>query len=150
MDSVRAWLLHTSSEFLLAVGEQELVEVLARPRTHYIPRATGQCHQVIVWRDRLLPLARPAVLARLDGGGEHPVFAAVVAYQEAPGEPLQYGALALADAPVSIQVKAGPAAELPPLDREVWEGLLLSCFERDGRPVLVVDMEILFTTRPGR
>ncbi|MBU0499570.1 MAG: chemotaxis protein CheW [Gammaproteobacteria bacterium] len=148
MDAVRAWLLHTSADFYLAVGEPELVEVLARPRTHYVPGAPEQCRQIIVWRDRLLPMVHPAALAGLEGGGEQPVFVAVIAYQEAPGEPLQYGALALADAPVPIQVNAGPPGE-PPLAGEVWDRLLLSCFRQEDKSVLVVDMELLFNTNPA-
>ena len=156
MDSVRAWLLNTSSEFYLATGEHELMEVLARPRTYRIPVTPEHCRQVIIWQDHLLPLLRPAFLAGVvDIVCEQPTFVAVAAWQEAPGEPLQYGALALAEAPVSIQVDPGPAIEPPPLNggmkqEAIRDKLLLSCFKHEGKPVLVIDIKTLFTTAPAR
>lgn len=146
MASVNAWLLHTSAGFHMATGEHELVEVIAAPKAHRIPATPPHCHQVIVWREHLLPLMRPAVLAGRDGGAEQPRFVAIAAFQEAPGEPLQYGALALAEPPASLRVEPGPASEPPSLEGVHWDDLLVSCLEYEGKPVVILDLETLFTT----
>ena len=151
MEAVRAWLLKISSTDQLAIGEHELVEILAHPQTHHIPKTPAHCRQVIIWRGLFLPLLRPALLTgRNDDTGEQPVFTAVIAFQENPDTPLKYGALTLAEVPVSIQVEPGPAIEPPALSNTIRNELPLSCFRYDGSAILVFDMKKLFNLPPIR
>jgi len=148
--SESAWLLTASANCTLAIGRHEMIEVLSRPRPFSVPTAPDHCRQLIVWRGQLLPLMRLSLLmSSMDDIEDQPIFVAVVAYQEAAGEALKYGALALSNVPETIEVKAGPASDPSPMNPAVRNRLLLSCFQHEGSSVLVLDLCKLFTEPPN-
>jgi len=128
------------------VAEHELIEVLQDTLVHYVPCGPGHFRNVIVWRKRILPA--------LDMGGFGATpgesiarKAAVAAYQSAPGEPLQYGAILLNKYPVGIRVDDSMAQALP-ANCALMSNCVSSCLEWDDSTVLVIDPARLFATEP--
>lgn len=150
--SVRAWLLDFGGDRVAAVALHELVEVLSRPRRFHVPLANPACHDVIVWRDEILPVidlravyessARPAHAASVT---------AVAAYQLAPGQRLRHGALELGSMPKTIEVNDDMTCPAPGEGETpggVPSELALACFRYQNLPVPVIDLGRLFEEGP--
>jgi hypothetical protein len=67
----------------------------------------------------------------------------VLAYQEAPGEPLRYGALLVRAAPLEVFAADDMACPLP-VDPEVFRYFACSCFALDDKAIPVLDTARLF------
>ena len=149
--SAQAWLLEFSRNQVAAVGLHELVEVLSRPKLYHVPMASARCHQVLVWRDEILPVV--AFAADPGGGpGDAPPGGAVTAiavYQTVPGEPLRYGALALSAMPKTVTV-ADNMACAPPESRSPISELAISCFSYENLAIPVIDLTRVFERAPRR
>ncbi len=95
--TAQAWLLEFSHNQVVAVGLHELLEVLSRPKLYHVPMASVRCHQVLVWRDEILPVvdfsADPT--SESDDAASGGAVTAIAIYQTVPGEPLRHGALQL-------------------------------------------------------
>lgn len=148
--SVRAWLLEFSRNQIAAVGLHEIVEVLSRPKLYHVPLADTRCHQVLVWRDEILPVvdfgaARGANDDRAAPGG---AVTAIAVYQTVPGEPLRYGALELAVMPKTISVADNMACALPDSASYI-EDLAISCFSYENLAVPVIDLTRVFERPPA-
>jgi chemotaxis signal transduction protein len=146
MDPVRAWLLDSGEIYRIAVGERELIEVLQDAPVSHVPCGPRHFRNVIVWRGRIIPALD------LGGFGANPGEtvrrkAAVAAYQIAPGEPLQYGAILLNKYPQSIRVDDSMALTLT-LDCAPLANCVSACFEWDEGVVLVIDPARLFGSEP--
>jgi len=96
---------------------------------------------------RLLVLTivfQPAVLPAARERHTSPAYAVIAAYQQAQGEPLQHGALALAQPPQAVVVDDANASSLPEPPGP-WDERVLACFRlADGRTVRVPDLARLF------
>lgn len=149
--SVQAWLLEFSRNQIAAVGLHELVEVLSRPKLYHVPMASRRCHQVLVWRDEILPVVNFGADAGMDfadaaAGG---AVTAIVVYQTVPGEPLRHGALELGVMPKTISVADNMACALPDSSSAINE-LAISCFSYENLAVPVIDLTRVFERSPGR
>lgn len=149
---VRAWLLEFSRNQIAAVGLHELVEVLSRPKLYHVPMASKRCHQVLVWRDEILPVVDFGVEAGTDStdstdsapGG---AVTAIAVYQTVPGEPLRHGALELSVMPRTISVADNMACALPDGSSPINE-LAISCFSYENLAVPVIDLTRVFERPP--
>ncbi|MDX1433628.1 MAG: chemotaxis protein CheW [Gammaproteobacteria bacterium] len=146
--SVRAWLLELGGDRLAAVALHELVEVLSRPRRFHVPLAYPTCHEVIVWRDEILPVVdlRPAAGSATRTGAAS--VTAVAAYQLAPGQRVRHGAVELNAMPKTIEVSDEMSCP-PPGSGEPLGALALACFSYQNLPVPVVDLARLFEEGPA-
>lgn len=147
--SARAWLLEFSRDQVAAVGLHELLEVLSRPKLYHVPMASARCHQVLVWRDEILPVvdlgADPTSMP-----GDAPPSGAVTAiavYQTVPGEPLRHGALQLNGMPKTITVADNLACALPESHSSISK-LAISCFSYENLAVPVIDLTRVFERAP--
>lgn len=147
--SVQAWLLEFAHNQIAAVGLHELVEVLSRPRLYHVPMATARCHQVLVWRDEILPVVNFGAARGIEpddaitGGA----VTAIAAYQTAPGEPLRHGALELNVMPKTVTVADNMACALPDTSSPINE-LAVSCFSHDNVAVPIIDLTRVFERVP--
>lgn len=147
--SVQAWLLEFSRNRLAAVGLHELVEVLSRPKLYHVPMANPRCHQVLVWRDEILPVVDFGAEDSMDStdsatGG---AVTAIAVYQTVPGEPLRHGALELSVMPKTISVADNMACALPDSSSFINE-LTISCFSYENLAVPVIDLTRVFERSP--
>ena len=147
--SAKAWLLEFSRNQIAAVGLHELVEVLSRPKLYHVPIANARCHQVLVWRDEILPVVNFGVghvsedMNALTGGA----VTAIAVYQTVPGEPLRHGALELNVMPKTVSVADNMACALP--ESSMWiADLAISCFSYENLAVPVIDLTRVFERTP--
>lgn len=145
MSASNAWLLDFGMPVRAAVGARELVQILDGAATFTVPLTPRYSRCVVVWQQRLLPVFD---LARKMGAAEgERTLLAVVGYHGAPGQAVQFGALALAAPPVRIAVSDQQACPLAEQQAE-WGALALSCFEHGGTPIPVLHLERIFGVLP--
>lgn len=147
--SVQAWLLEFARNRVAAVGLHELVEVLSRPKLYHVPMASTRCHQVLVWRDQILPVVDLGEGYRSDSDGEDQggAVTAIAVYQTVPGEPLRHGALQLTVMPKTVTVADNMACALSE-SRSLISELAISCFSFDNFAVPVIDLTRVFERNP--
>ncbi len=147
--SAQAWLLEFSRNQVAAVGLHELVEVLSRPKLYHVPMASARCHQVLVWRDEILPVVNFGADSRSEPDDAPPGVAVTVitVYQTVPGEPLRHGALALSGMPKTVTVADNMACALPESHSSISE-LAISCFFCENLAVPVIDLTRVFERPP--
>ncbi len=143
--SAQAWLLEFSRNQVAAVGLHELLEVLSRPKLYHVPMASARCHQVLVWRDEILPVvdfvADPT--SEPDDAAPGGAVTAIAVYQTLPGEPLRHGALQLNVMPKAITVADNMACALPESHPSLSE-LAISCFFYENLAIPVIDLTRVF------
>jgi hypothetical protein len=146
--SVQAWLLEFARNRVAAVGLHELVEVLSRPKLYHVPMASTRCHQVLVWRDQILPVVDLGAGFRSDAEDDYgAAVTAIAVYQTVPGEPLRHGALQLTVMPKTVTVADNMACALSE-SRSLISELAISCFSFDNFAVPVIDLTRVFERNP--
>ncbi len=145
-NSVSAWLLNVGAAYPIALGQHELLEVMDEIKIHDLPCGPNICHQVVKWRQHLLPLLD---LSRLDDETTTPAKsserAAMFAWQSAPGEPLQYAAILVHDMPLSISVNDDQSVPVPEDMAPAWQTVTLACIEHEGATVILPSVDVLLT-----
>ena len=148
--SAQAWLLEFNRQQVAAVGLHELVEVLSRPKLYHVPMSGARSHQVLVWRDEILPVV--GFGADSDSDVEDGVFGApvtaIAVYQTVPGEPLRHGALQLSGMPKTVAVADNMACALPDTQSSIGD-LAISCFLYENFTVPVIDLTRVFERAPA-
>ena len=143
--SAQAWLLEFNGHQVAAVGLHELVEVLSRPKLFHVPMAGPRSHQVLVWRDEILPVVSFGADTRSEPEDVHygaPVTAIAV-YQTVPGEPVRHGALQLSGMPKTVTVADDMACALSDSDSAISD-LAISCFSYGKFSVPIIDLTRVF------
>ncbi len=149
--TAQAWLLEFSRNQVAAVGLHELVEVLSRPKLFHVPMASPRTHQVLVWRDEILPVVN---FGAISTGGPDDVMpggavTAIAVYQTVPGEPLRHGALQLTVMPRTVTVADNMACALPESQSSISD-LAIACFSYENLAVPVIDLTRVFERAPLR
>lgn len=138
----RAWLFDVCDGQYVAAGARHVVEYLSAPTTVAVPLAPVHGAGLLYWRERYIPVIDLAPL--FSANLEHPRRQAVViAYQNAPGEPLDYGALLIGAAPFEMEVDHDMGAELPATPAALRH-VARACFRLDERLVPILDARRLF------
>lgn len=145
MSASNAWLLDFGLPVRAAVGARELVQILDGAATFPVPLTPAHSRRVVVWQQRLLPVLDLACKMGVAEGER--TLLAIIGYQGAPGQAVQFGALALAAPPVRIAVSDQQACPLTE-QQAAWGALALSCFEHDGAPIPVLRLERIFGALP--
>jgi hypothetical protein len=110
-----------------------------------VPGAPYYCHGLIAWQGRQLPLLDLNTLLRAyPEAAEPPIgHVLVLAYQSAPGQPLEYGAVCARLLVRMIDVADSQQCELPG-DSDLWPWVSLACFDYAGHAVPVLDTSRIF------
>ena len=121
------------------------IALVDSPTVVPVPGAPYYCVGLIPWEGRQLPLLDLSTLLRAYPGAQPPPtgHVLVLAYQSAPGRPLDYGAVCARSLVRMIEVGDSQACELP-RDSDLWPWIALSCFEHEGQAVPVLDTARLF------
>lgn len=148
--SAQAWLLEFNRQQVAAVGLHELVEVLSRPKLYHVPMSGARSHQVLVWRDEILPVVGFGADSdsEFEDGMLGAAVTAIAVYQTVPGEPLRHGALQLSGMPKTVTVADSMACALPDTRSSIGD-LAISCFFYDNFAVPVIDLTRVFERGPA-
>lgn len=140
----RAWVMDVGAGWHMAAGAPHVVEYVLAADAVRIPQLPVHCVGLLTWRDRLIPLLdlRP-LLAEAATPVADARRAVVLAYQEAPGQPLQYGALLVMAAPTDTWVSDDMATPLPETPASVRH-LARACFVRQDQAIPIIDARRLF------
>ena len=139
-DQSRAWLLEPLGVARCAVAEHEIVQYLNTTDAYAILFGLPHCGSAILWQQQLVPLLN---LSALTAVPEAVRGLALLAYQDASGEPLRYVALALQVPPQRITVSDASACELPTEYGDFWPLLARSCFFHLDQPTPIIDIKRL-------
>ncbi|MDO5653759.1 MAG: chemotaxis protein CheW [Brachymonas sp.] len=127
---------------------QELIE---HPEVQVVPGAAYYGYGLLWWQQRHIPLIHLESVLRAYPAFDPavpPQFALVLAYQTAPREPLQYGAITVTDIPYSQRVSDADFCPLPK-DSDMWEELAISCFRHQEQAIPVLDAARIFSAFHG-
>ncbi|MDO4795056.1 MAG: chemotaxis protein CheW [Brachymonas sp.] len=127
---------------------QELIE---NPRCLPVPGGAYYAHGLLHWQNRHIPFIDLESLLQaypaFDPQAPVP-YALVLAYQTAPQQPLQYGAIAMTDIPSSQTVSDADFSPLPG-DSDMWVELAISCFKQNGQVTPILDAAKIFSRYHG-
>ena len=136
--SANAWVLSFDNTRHAAIGELELVHVLAdEPPLFDIPRTPVYCAQAFVWQERILPLLD--VAARLEGQSTQRRHIAVVRWRDKDTGTVEHGGVALCTPPKRVQVDDEQQCAI---EDEQWQECSLSCFRHEelgAVPIVALD-----------
>ncbi len=128
----------------VAAGTNHVVEYLLSPETIRLPLTPAYCPAVLIWREQIIPSLDLAQLAPNPEPARHEWHGAVVlAYQEAPGMPLRYGAVLVHAAPQETWVSNNMACPLPE-ESTAFQHFSSACFAHEEKAVPVLDTHRLF------
>ncbi len=139
-----AWVLALDFEFRAAVGEREMVHLIETPTLLDVPWSPYYCRQILVWNQLILPAMDPAAWLRGQPSPREQTLVGVFAYQTQPGAEPDYAALLLAAIPERVRVTDAQACALPE-QPSGWRTLSISCFQRGGQPIPILDLPFIFS-----
>ena len=145
MSQASAWLLKSKIQEI-ALGKHEIIEVLTEPDLQPIPAGPEYCRHIVFWQDKILPVVELDKLNQNSLDKKAPINKdiVIVAWQNAPGEPLEHGAISISSLPESIQVDDNQQVELPESVSEQWKKIVLSVFSLNENIVLIPDLKRIF------
>ena len=126
-------------------------ELLERPQWVSVPGAAYYAYGLLRWQARWVPFVHLESLLRAYPAintSTAPQYALILAYQNAPGQPLQYGAIAVDSIPHSVLASDADFCPLPD-DSDMWATLALSCFRHQGQAVPILDSAKIFSEYHG-
>lgn len=135
----------------IALPPHTTIELLENPAVVAVPGAAYYACGLLAWQGRQLPLLDLHALLRAYLGAHRavaPRYALVLAYQRAPHQPVEHGAISLAVLPQTVAVGDEARCELPS-DSDLWPLLALSCFQHEGHAVPILDTAKLFAAYLG-
>lgn len=143
--SAAARLLEYKRDGFVAFAPHTTMALVDSPEVVPVPGAPYYCMGLIPWQDGHVPLLDLNTLLRAYPGGERapPGHVLVLAWQEAPGAPLQYGAVCARSLVQMVEVTDDQACELPD-DSDLWPWIAVSCFQHEGQAVPIIDTARLF------
>ena len=149
MSHVPAWLMQVDRVSRVAVGQMELIHIIASPEYIEVPHAPEYCHRAVFWNDRLIPVVDLSVLTTGASAFYQHNSVAVALYWNQQGNELLYGGIQLTDMPVLEQVSNDQAVEAQLLSDQ-WRALSVSAFRSQaGEIVPIINIPTLFSTEIG-
>ena len=141
MSQSSAWLLHCGDSISLAVGDQEMVEVVQGHSSQQVPGLPDYCSRTVQWQDQTIQVLDVAALNSDENLIPQDSYLCILNYQEAPNHTIKQIALRVGDAPERIQVDDSQFCDMPPdLAANLLMQVTLSSFTHNNRTVLVLDI----------
>jgi chemotaxis signal transduction protein len=121
------------------------VELVARPALLVVPGSPYYCYGLMAWQGRQIPLLDLNTLLRAYPDERAPAIdhVLVLAWQRAPRQPIDYGAVCAPSLLQMIEVGDSQQCELPS-HSDLWPLIAWSCFYHAGQAVPVLDTGRLF------
>jgi hypothetical protein len=156
-----AWLLTMDGGYRAAVGERELIHIIADEVQRVVnPGGSEWFSEFIVWQKRQIPLFDVAAALRDDNLAGDPMAAAannggaiivIAAYQRSNTSQIEFGAFSVRALPERIEVTDDSGCNLPP-ESARWRGLAHSCFKHQKHgavPILNLGRVFAPDANPG-
>jgi chemotaxis signal transduction protein len=121
------------------------MELVAHPVLMVVPGSPYYCQGLMAWQGRQIPLLDLNTLLRAYPDERAPAIdhVLVLAYQRAPRQPLDYGAVCAPALLQMIEVADSQQCALPN-HSDLWPLIAGSCFQHAGNVVPVLDTARLF------
>jgi len=146
MSNVDAWLMQIDDFSRVAIGQLELIHIIASPEYIEVPKAPEYCQRVIVWNDEIIPVIDISILMDHAIPCFHQNAIAVVIYHDENNQVLKYGGIQLFDTPVLAKVSNTQAVIRADM-QDRWEAVALSCFkDEEDELIPVLDLKRLFSS----
>lgn len=147
---VPARLLEYKWGSFVAFPAHTTLALIDNPPVVEVPGAPYYCLGLVAWEGRRLPLLDLNALLRAypDAQPASVGHVLVLAYQEIPGGPIEYGAVCARLLVRMVEVGDSQSCDLP-VDSDLWPWIAMSCFAHDGHVVPVVDTSRLFAQAPA-
>ena len=142
-----AWCLRLTNQQTLAVAQQQVVEYLTNVSACLVPKSNPECNQVILWRDRVLPVWGTNSSSEYSAIELHSHIL-VISYLDnamVGDDKPQLLALSLSMAPVLLSVCDEDQCQPSPAQSDFWKTSILACFQYQNSPVPVINF---FRLRP--
>lgn len=145
MAQTRAWRINIGSGLEAFVGGKAMVEfVLANDVSLIpVPKVPHFAPGVMVWRNQIIPVLDLAMAAQPQLDHEPMTGVMILAYQAAPGQPLQYGGLALRKSPQGVTVTSDMGAQAP-IDTAPWTPVSLGWLNTGDAVLPILNMSQIF------
>ena len=143
-----ARILEYAQDCRIALPIHTTLEIVEEIEVVPVPGAASHAVGLLLWQEQWLPLIDLACLFGAADTVATPRYVLVVAYQRAPRQALEYGAIALSRLPETVFVSDDSACELPE-DNPLWPRISLSCFRHRDTPTPIVDTGRLFGASHG-
>jgi chemotaxis signal transduction protein len=129
----------------VAFAAHTTIELVARPVLLVVPGSPYYCPGLMAWQGRQIPLLDLNTLLRAYADERMPAIdhVLVLAWQRAPRQPLEYGAVCAPALLQMIEVADSQQCALP-THSDLWPLIAGSCFRHAGNVVPVLDTARLF------
>lgn len=140
-----ARLLEYKRGCFVAFPAHATIGLIDAPKVVPVPGAPYYCLGLMRWQEQQLPLLDLNMLLRAYPDADPPPagHVLVLAWQSAPREPLQYGAVCAPWLVRMVEVTDSQRCDLP-ADSDLWPWISVSCFDHEGHAVPVLDTSRLF------
>lgn len=146
MAESHAWILTLSPNERVAVADREMIEYILDPSVEQVPMTPESCSEVLIHRDALFPLFDLNNLLGLEPLTRKR-FAGLLAYQEAPRQPLRHLAVYLYGPPARIRVSDDWVTEPPERFQGALADLVLASFSMGELTVPIINVPYLGSAR---
>ncbi len=129
----------------VALAPHSAMELVEQPEIMTVPGCSYYALGLMKWQGQHLAVLDLASLlnAYAKPSRSRARHALVVAYQSAPGQPLEYGALACVELPQTLQVSDDKQCPMPS-DSDLWPLIASSCFSDANGPVPILNLSRVF------
>lgn len=136
-----AWLLEASGGDKFSVAEYELIEYVVAPELIELPLTPDYCSTILLWHERMVPVVNFGIMMAEENPLLHSV--AILAYQENPGDDLNYIGVSMQMPPLKINISDNQAASVQEVDNTVWRALSVSCYKEQDAVIPILGVQIL-------
>jgi len=131
----------------VAVGQLELIHIIAQPSYIEIPKAPDYCKRVVVWNNKVIPVLDLSMLVNKTSAYYQHNAVAVAMYVNGSEKQVQYGGIQLIDMPVLDTV----SNEQKIVESELsvrWKPISISGYRSKDREIIpILDVQKIFS--PG-
>ena len=145
MNEVAAWVMQIDRMSRVAVGQLELIHIIANPEYIEVPKAPRHCKRVVMWNNKVIPVMDLSILVNDASAFYQHNSVAVALYAPEGRHELQYGGIQLIDMPVLDKVSNQQQVTQSELS-EQWKPLSVSAYRgRDSDIIPILDLPKLFS-----
>lgn len=126
-----AWHLILENQQAIAIAQQQVVEYLHQSGSILIPDCAERCQQVLVWRNRIVPL--------LGACSDNTIHQHVLIILYTRHQRAETVALALQSPPQPVVVRNQDQCEPDLIQQSYWQAALQCCVQLNQRKIALVN-----------